>query len=390
MDATEAVEKELDKFLTKCGEYQSVTSHQLQECIDQISGIIHELDTSKPDAKLGQVHSILIKSSISKLRETLDKISAEHKDLHPSVSKIGRAIDRNFTTDYSSALPDSDPFKGEKRQLLNAAICEHFLRNGQRGLAETLMNDSGASVELLDGNPFIELNQMLTQLREGNLEPAMTWAEKNREFLQSRNSTLEFKLHQLHFLKLFHNGPSAQKEILAYAKVLGHFAGSHACEIQRLMGALIFLPTGLEGSPYCDLLDPANVEDACNALTKDVCQLQGLPVNSPLAVAVDTGCKALPPLLSIKSVMQNHLADVISGKDELPVEIDLGPEYRFHSQFACPILRQQTTKANPPVRLNCGHAISRDALNKLIIASRVKCPYCPEEQAVSQTKELHF
>jgi hypothetical protein len=33
--------------------------------------------------------------------------------------------------------------------------------------------------------------------------------------------------------------------------------------------------------------------------------------------------------------------------------------------FACPILRQQSTENNPPVRLVCGHVISRDALNKL-------------------------
>lgn len=47
------------------------------------------------------------------------------------------------------------------------------------------------------------------------------------------------------------------------------------------------------------------------------------------------------------------------------VEVDLAPQYRYHSLFACPILRQQCTDTNPPVRLSCGHVISRDALNKL-------------------------
>ena len=47
------------------------------------------------------------------------------------------------------------------------------------------------------------------------------------------------------------------------------------------------------------------------------------------------------------------------------VEIDLGSEHRYHSIFACPILRQQSTEHNPPVRLICGHVISRDALHKL-------------------------
>ena len=43
----------------------------------------------------------------------------------------------------------------------------------------------------------------------------------------------------------------------------------------------------------------------------------------------------------------------------------MDPEYRYHSIFACPILRQQSSDENPPMRLTCGHVISRDALNKL-------------------------
>lgn len=47
------------------------------------------------------------------------------------------------------------------------------------------------------------------------------------------------------------------------------------------------------------------------------------------------------------------------------IEIDLDAEYRYHSIFACPILRQTSSEENPPMRLVCGHVISRDALNKL-------------------------
>lgn len=49
----------------------------------------------------------------------------------------------------------------------------------------------------------------------------------------------------------------------------------------------------------------------------------------------------------------------------LKIEIDLDPENRFHSIFACPILRQQSSEDNPPMKLLCGHVISRDALSKL-------------------------
>lgn len=49
----------------------------------------------------------------------------------------------------------------------------------------------------------------------------------------------------------------------------------------------------------------------------------------------------------------------------LQIEIDLGSENRFHSIFSCPILRQQTSDKNPPMRLTCGHCISKEALHKL-------------------------
>lgn len=80
---------------------------------------------------------------------------------------------------------------------------------------------------------------------------------------------------------------------------------------------------------------------------------------------------------SIVNAMQNTQVCHILSKDELPIEIDVGQEHRYHSVFACPILRQQTTDQNPPMKLVCGHVISKDALNKLSIQNKLKCPYCP-------------
>ena len=86
--------------------------------------------------------------------------------------------------------------------------------------------------------------------------------------------------------------------------------------------------------------------------------------------------------------MQNTQVCHILSKDELPIEVDVGQEHRYHSVFACPILRQQTTDQNPPMKLVCGHVISKDALNKLSIQNKLKCPYCPlgKHGNVSRTK----
>jgi hypothetical protein len=84
--------------------------------------------------------------------------------------------------------------------------------------------------------------------------------------------------------------------------------------------------------------------------------------------------------------MQNTQVCHILSKDELPIEVDVGQEHRYHSVFACPILRQQTTDQNPPMKLVCGHVISKDALNKLSIQNKLKCPYCPLGKFINNNK----
>lgn len=155
-------------------------------------------------------------------------------------------------------------------------------------------------------------------------------------------------------------------------------------DIQSLMGMLLFVPNGISSSPYKCLLDSELWVEIYEIFTKDACALLGITVNSPLTTCINAGCTAIPALLNIKQVMmQRQVAGIWNGKDELPVitvylknvtciklicfqiEIDLGSDSRYHSMFACPILRQQSTQNNPPMRLVCGHVISRDALHKL-------------------------
>lgn len=132
---------------------------------------------------------------------------------------------------------------------------------------------------------------------------------------------------------------------------------------------------------------------AADTFLKDACSILGITKDSPLTVVTNTGCNALPALLNLKQVMMSRqVLGIWNGRDELPVsirntismftimisinllniflsfvqiEIDLDAEHRYHSIFACPILRQQSSEDNPPMKLVCGHVISRDALDKL-------------------------
>ncbi|KAK2572974.1 E3 ubiquitin-protein ligase RMND5A [Acropora cervicornis] len=157
------------------------------------------------------------------------------------------------------------------------------------------------------------------------------------------------------------------------------------------MACLLYSQTGLENSPYASLLDPIHWVDICDVFARDACGLLGLSLESPLQVCVTAGCIALPSLLQIRQVMQQQqVSGVWTSKDELPMEVDLGPQYRYHSLFACPILREQCSDTNPPVRLSCGHVISKDALTKLTHGNKVKCPYCPLEMTPNDAREINF
>jgi hypothetical protein len=236
----------------------------------------------------------------------------------------------------------------------------------------------------------------------------LKWAHDNRERLQEHNSSLEFKLHRLRFIEFIERGADGQTAAVEYAKNFAPFASAHSKELQELMGSLLYIRHGLEHSPYSHLLNPVGWAEIVDIFRQDACTLLGLAIDTPLSIVLKAGCKALPPLITIKDVIKSPAMNGIwTSKDELPIDIDLGADYRFHSVFACPILRQQSTDNNPPLRLVCGHVISRDALSKLssgikwapllpsidhttVPHHKVKCPYCPVEQSPGDARQIFF
>ncbi|XP_070210270.1 E3 ubiquitin-protein ligase RMND5A-like isoform X2 [Littorina saxatilis] len=391
MEACAAVEKEVDRLTSKLTSLHEHEQRSLEEFINAIQDIKRELSEAPADHKLSSTQVMTLNQSLKRIRDGVSRISTEHKDLHSSVSKVGKTIDRNFISDFTAVLTEGACEGEDNQRLLNEVICEHFLRQGMLEIAEALNEDAGLNLSQERKEPFLELHRILEALKNKDLGPALQWAEMHRERLSEENSSLEFRLHRLYFIHLIRQGNICQREALLYARNFAPFASQHARELQSLMGSLLYLREGVENSPYSHLLEPIYWQEICDVFTKDACRLMGLSVQSPLSVCIQAGCQALPPLLSIRQVMlQRQVAGVWSNKEELPVEIDLGHHYHFHSIFACPILRQQSTHSNPPMRLVCGHVISKDALSKLSNMNKVKCPYCPVEQMPSEAKQIFF
>lgn len=45
--------------------------------------------------------------------------------------------------------------------------------------------------------------------------------------------------------------------------------------------------------------------------------------------------------------------------NEIPIEVDLGPDFKFHDIFFCPVSKEISQKDNNPMLLVCGHVMSK-------------------------------
>jgi len=374
------LEKDVEKAIESVEDYYKSVDTNLDNLIQQIETMIANTNDDKQ-----------LKTTVKSLTKD---ISDKHKDLHGTISKIGKTIDKCFQSDFGN-VPIIELFDTpEKFKLIYMIICEDLYRQGRMSIAEKLIEESKLNdndLFNLEKNFLEEINMILENLREKNLQPAIDWCVRHRNQLNQTGSLLEFHLHRMRFVQLLQMGDFDQaKSYLANLRQYSITNGQCEKDVNQLMGAFVFAQRDLAKSPYKYLLEPHLWLQLSELFMQQAFQQMGLAQDSPLYVIMKIGFQALPALMSIVNAMQNTQVCHILSKDELPIEIDVGQEHRYHSVFACPILRQQTTDQNPPMKLVCGHVISKDALNKLSIQNKLKCPYCPLEQSPSDARQLFF
>jgi len=392
MESLLAVEKEVDKALDSFDSFYQGVNDDVDQVLENVLKSMNELMKIENDQQLSSSSLSYVQQCKEQIKEFIKKYSDKHKDLHGSISKIGKVIDKNFIAEYGN-LPQTNIIDtNEKQTLLHQVVCEHLFRTGRIDVSDSLINEAGLNEQESEvkKKPFIKINYIIEKLKEKDVQPALEWCRVNSEQLKELNSFLEFNLHRLNFIQLIQQGVSKQGEALIYARNFSPFANKCQKEIQRLMASLLYINTGLQNSPYSSYLNPELWDEIEEEFIKNSCKLLGLSFECPLTICVHAGCKALPALINIVQVMQQTQVGHILSKDELPIEIDIGHNYRYHSVFSCPILRQQSTDQNPPMKLVCGHVISKDALNKLNNTGKLKCPYCPMEQVPSDARQMFF
>lgn len=248
---------------------------------------------------------------------------------------------------------------------------------------------------------FAEMYHILHALRnEHNLGPAIKWARAQSEALELRGSNLEFELCRLRFVELYNGGNAAQDDVnydsadfsgqlraLEYARAtFPNFSDRYLRDTSSLLGALAFAPA-ITSSPYQHVFFNNDAwEDIASSFTREFCGMLGLSEKSPLYTAVTAGGIALPVLEKLERVM-GEVGGQWTSANELPVsqpyswiamtmliprqvEIPLPSSYLFHSIFVCPVSKEQSTDANPPMMMPCGHVIAKESLEKISRGSK--------------------
>ncbi|QRW00172.1 ubiquitin-protein ligase E3 [Ceratobasidium sp. AG-Ba] len=330
-------------------------------------------------------------AALAKMVEEKRKdVEERQKEVYTSLGRMGKLLDKKFPMQ----LPDTGPLFTSEAAMdaLERTIAMHFFRTGSFNVAHTFMEESCMDTPPAFHDQFVDMHRILTALAANNFEPALGWCASNRDFLTSRHSTLEFALHRAQFLALLLSptDPDARQTAIAYSrKNFPTLYPEHGRAVQRLLTSVLYARPGLAGSPYADLVQGP---DAASLFAREYCARLGLGEQLPMKVAIDIGGSgALARIEKGRKIMKDSRTEW-SSVDELPIEIPLPPQHRYHSIFACPVSKEQASEANPAMMLDCGHVVAKESLSRLTkgSANRVKCPYCPQESDTSKALQVHF
>lgn len=267
-------------------------------------------------------------------------------------------VDKN-ENEIHSIVPKSN-------QHVNNIIALHALINNDSSLSDFQPETT---------RRFSELKDVVRSIRDGQFEPLVLFIQQN----QIRGELL--LIYQcMQFLKLIID--KKHKEALLYAKHSVFEGGLLALDLkyhERFSRYLPLLILTSKAKKEYNLL----INECVRAVKVEFITLHGITQRDVFQELFDTGSNNIGQLLNFEWVEESDC--------ELPLELKVKSQY--HSMFICPILKVLCGEDNPPMRLKCGHVISKDAVDRLVrdrhIAS-FKCPYCPFDCTMEEVKKINL
>lgn len=247
---------------------------------------------------------------------------------------------------------------------------------------------------------FLQMGQIVYDLKHNNYESCMEWINRIENSENKNNNIvdchLKFELYILNGMSMIKNNiPSINickyffdnipKEIMMSEEIIH----SYYFQTMRELVFRLILEKGLEG---IDNIIEERLKSCIDIFIKEYCLHNGLSFDSPLFLVVLSGIISFQYFIKYNQIRKlSHVG--WTTEDELPFDVEL-PDFlsHFHPIFICPVLKEETTKDNPPYSLACHHVISKKALDKLSKNGSLsfKCPYCPVHTTVIKTQKLNF
>lgn len=129
-------------------------------------------------------------------------------------------------------------------------------------------------------------------------------------------------------------------------------------KISKIMTLLVFKGTNISPKTLYEELEEEELwKKIVPLFINDCCRILKLPGESGFYLATLSGMIAMPQIIKAEKIMRKK-SEILEEK-ELPYEINLPNQLKFHEIFICPVTKELSTVENPPMLLKCGHAVSR-------------------------------
>lgn len=322
-------------------------------------------------------------NSLKKLSEQIASLPKAHGDLHGAVSRVGKNIDRRIASNLSGLFRNQHRLEYDKEtcEIVCVIIAKYLARAEYLPEAMLLCKEAqldDLQAELIRNHEGIQ--GVVNAMRAGDISAVGEWIELN----WPEEKQLQVDIHKLHLAQLVMQGHRLEAIHFARQKLASEIENSE--ELGKIMTALF-------ASENTDIFKAVFSQARAAELEARIAGVLQR-ANTGLGTLLSVGVRALPSLLNLRTMMGPR-KEFIFSSDEMPIEIPL-PK-RSHSQFACPVLRQQTSEENPAMRLGCGHVVSKEAMLKLphpmestIGPTKFKCPYCPIISGLAEVRQVHF
>ena len=304
----EAVQKSLEQVSKRAPGLHSnstsakaaATTPSVHDSIDRLIAHVEAAKASLSSSSAAPNPAVLLAELKSSVETAQKSILDRQKEFYAALSKSTKALDKKFPIPIDGVADPSLFSSREAQTALERVILNHLQRNGDWSTSYKFAVEAQLPLSPETEALYVQLHNVVAAMARGDLRPAISWAERERHWLQSRKSGLEFALHRSQFIRIaagvilpgseagnrdpdgenvemmsasidqLHppsasaptsvpaptdlSAPVARTNVeraLAYGREhFKPFRSTHLAEIQRLFTLLAFLPAFLASPPY--------------------------------------------------------------------------------------------------------------------------------------------